>query len=63
MEQIFNKILNKVFYWTQRAATQGLAEAEANLSWFYETGFGTPKNPEQAFFWAKKLQRKKYLQQ
>src|SRR5688572_30400430 len=48
------KNLEKAFYWYQKAAKNEDINAQNNLGWLYQNGFGTEKNLEKAFYWYQK---------
>ena len=47
-------------YWYTKAAEQGNAYAQCQLSWCYSTGTGVERDDTQALFWAKKAAAQDY---
>jgi hypothetical protein len=50
------------FEWEQKAATQGLPQAQYNLAIHYRDGMGTAENPDQQFYWFQKAAQKGHLE-
>jgi uncharacterized protein len=44
----------KSFYWYTKSAEQEYADAQINLSLYYQMGVGTQKNLKKAAYWCKK---------
>jgi TPR repeat protein len=49
-----NKDLAQAFIWYRKAAEQGIANAQANLAYIYQSGQGAPQDLALALFWYRK---------